>query len=254
MIAGAVLVVMAPDSSAQWFGPKKSKTPPAQRVAELITTLKADKDSSKRASAAEELRQFDAKEFPDIVPALIDALQNDSGASVRVEAATGLGRLRPISNPAGLALEKAVANDPNLRVKLQAKASLTFYQLSGYHSPKTTDGQTNPQIAKPRTDEPPLPPADPSAANKWWNNGPAPDKASAGTIQAGPTNYNQYRPLPQGPVQNPQGPVSSAPASQSLAPPLPVSPTIAPTVQPPSAPQGWVPAPSQEGPSLSPPK
>ena len=58
LMAAVVMVATAPDSSAQWFGSKKSKTPPAQRVAELTATLKTDKDAGKRASAAEELQSY----------------------------------------------------------------------------------------------------------------------------------------------------------------------------------------------------
>ena len=88
-------------SSAQWFGSKKPKAPPPQRVSELIVDLKFEKDTHKRADAAEELRQFDPKDFPEIMPVLIEALQNDPATSVRIEAATSLGRLRPISVASG---------------------------------------------------------------------------------------------------------------------------------------------------------
>ena len=103
IVAGVVLAAAAPDCSAQLFGSKKAKATPQQRVPELIGILKLDKDSHKRSEAAEELRQYDLKEFPEIVPVLIEALQNDPATGVRIEAAAGLGRLRPVSAPAGQA-------------------------------------------------------------------------------------------------------------------------------------------------------
>src|SRR5579862_1807924 len=177
-LAGLVLVGTASTSSAQWFGPKKPKTPPQQRVPELIVALKAEKDAHKRADAAEELRQFDTKEFPEIIPVLVDALQNDPASGVRTEAAKGLGRLRPFSAPAAQALEKAASGDSNLLVRLQARTSLVYYQVSGYHAPKKNE-PTGPALPG-RTDEPPLA----AGGEPWWQNGVAPAKT------AGPTAPN----------------------------------------------------------------
>jgi len=239
-----VLVVAAPKSSAQWFGPKKPKTSPQQRVPELIIALKAEKDAHKRADAAEELRQFDLKEFPEIIPVLIDALQSDPATSVRIEAATGLGRLRPISTQAGQALEKAVSGDPNLRVRLQAKASLVYYQLSGYHAPKKNEPAG--PILPGRTDEPPLAVPGTAAGEAWWQNGSAAFK----TPSSGSSNVS--RPMPAGPSLNPQVPVVTVPSTQPQQGPQqgPTIPTAAPALQPPPQPQ-WAPV-QREGPKLSP--
>ena len=68
------------------FGKKKNPDP-AQRVPELLNQVKTDQDEGNRVSAAEELRQYDAKAFPGIVPVLIDVLLNDPKALVRMEAA-----------------------------------------------------------------------------------------------------------------------------------------------------------------------
>ena len=154
ILAALAVAAAGSEGSAQIFGSKKPKTPPQQRVPELVALLKTDKNDHKRAQAAEELRQFDPKEFPEIVPVLIEALQNDTAAGVRIEAATGLGRLRPVSVQAGQALEKAVADDANMRVRLYAKASLVYYQLSGYHAPKK--GDPPPATGRTTTEEPPL--------------------------------------------------------------------------------------------------
>src|SRR5436309_8145239 len=70
------LPVCAMPGEAQLFF-KKNRPVPAQRVPELILTLKTESDERKRAAAAEELRDYDAKTFGEIVPVLIDVLHND---------------------------------------------------------------------------------------------------------------------------------------------------------------------------------
>jgi hypothetical protein len=136
------------------FG-RKTKPNPAERVPELIITVKTDKDESKRASAAEELRQYDAATHPDIVPVLIDVLMNDAKPSVRAEAADSLGKIRPISQEAGWALEQALAKDGSARVRMQARYALMVYRWNGYHSPPKG---TEPTIVPPKDQPPPLPP------------------------------------------------------------------------------------------------
>jgi hypothetical protein len=136
------------------FG-KKSKPNPAERVPELLGTVKTDGDEHKRATAAEELRQYDPTQFPDIVPVLIDVLLNDKKPSVRAEAAQSLGKLRPISQQAGQALEQALAKDSSMRVRLQVRSALVQYHWSGYRSKKEeppAPGKDPP----PQTKEPPL--------------------------------------------------------------------------------------------------
>ena len=207
VLASLVLVSLGSEGSAQIFGSKKPKTPPQQRVPELLSILKTEKNDHKRSQAAEELRQFDPKDFPEIVPVLIEALQNDSAAGVRIEAATGLGRLRPVTVPAGQALEKAAADDANLRVRLQAKASLVYYQLSGYHTPKKGDAPPA-TTGRTTTDEPPL-----AAGNEHlWKV----DKTS-------PTAPQSYKPLPSGPQPAPVGP--SPPPASGNGPMLQPDPT-----------------------------
>jgi hypothetical protein len=223
---------------------QKVKTPPQQRVPELIVILKSEKDAHKRADAAEELRQFDLKDFPEIIPVLIDALQSDPAPSVRVEAATSLGRLRPFSMSAAQALEKAAATDSNWRVIIQAKTSFLYYQLSGYHAPKTSE-PTSP-AATGRTDEPPL--ANPNANEPWWQNAPAAIKALV------PGSSNASKPLPAGPPLNAQVPVVIGPTIQQpqTTPQQegPTLPTSNPTPQPPP-PLQWTPV-QKDGPPLSP--
>jgi hypothetical protein len=246
LLAALGLVWFAAPGEAQLFGGKKNKTPPQQRVPELITILKQDKDSHKRESAAEELRQYDPTQFPDIIPVLIEALQSDPSAGVRIEAATSLGRLRPISVPAGQALEKSASGDSNLRVRIQARTSLTYYQLSGYHAPKGKDipAPTGPAL-KPgtTTEEPPLATG---ANEQWWKNGQ----------QLPPGSATGYRPLPSAPpskvVPVVDGPPQTRPPQPLQTPQTPPGPVIE-TAPPPLAPAPtWQPVP-QEGPSLTPP-
>src|SRR5205807_2704180 len=101
------------------FG-RHAKVNPAQRVPELIVQVKNDKNESKRESAARELRDYDPTANPDIVPVLVDVVQNDATPSVRAEAAQSLGKLRPVSQIAGWALEEAL-KDSSIRVRLQAR-------------------------------------------------------------------------------------------------------------------------------------
>ncbi len=152
----AVLLLACFTSSTQAgfiFGKKTPKPEPALRVPQLLGILKSDPDEHKRSDAAEELREFDAQTFPDIIPVLVDALQNDPKVSVRVEAAQSLAKIRPVSQQAGQALEHSLANDPSMRVRLQARSSLLQYHWAGYRSPR----KETPPL---QTQEPPLAPGE----------------------------------------------------------------------------------------------
>src|SRR5262249_148092 len=87
----------------------------------------------------EELRKYDPQTFPDIVPVLIDVLGSDAKPSVRTEAAQTLGKLRPISQAVGQALEQAVAKDSSMRVRRQAPSSLPPYHRTPYRRPAPRD-------------------------------------------------------------------------------------------------------------------
>ena len=139
-------LLTAGPASAGLFG-KKTKPTPSEHVPELINTLKTDGDEHKRCSAAEELRQYDPQQFPDMIPALIDAVLNDKKPAVRAEAAQSLGKLRPVTPAAGAALEQALAKDGSMRVRLQARSSLLQYRWAGY-SPKPAN-EPPPQSKEP---------------------------------------------------------------------------------------------------------
>src|SRR5437763_1198439 len=116
--------VLAAPASAGIFFNKKEKPNPAERVPELIKVVQTDGDEDKRMAAAEELRDYDVGQFPDIVPALIGVLLNDQKPGVRAEAAQSLGKIRPVSDAVGAALEQSLAKDSSMRVRLQARTVL----------------------------------------------------------------------------------------------------------------------------------
>jgi hypothetical protein len=153
----AIAVVVTPAPAQRLF--KKAKVNPAQRVPELILIVKTDADERKRIHAAEELRDYDAATFTEIVPVLADVLLLDKKAAVRLEALHSLAKIRPVSATAGQAMEKAAADDEALRVRLQARTALTRYHLAGYSSKKgpTTSTSAKPATAEPPVNDPPLP-------------------------------------------------------------------------------------------------
>ncbi len=217
------------------FG-KKTKPNPAERVPELIVIVKTDKDESKRAAAAEELRQYDPAAHPDIVPVLIDVLMNDPKPGVRVEAAESLGKMRPVSQEAGWALEQAREKDASMRVRTKARYELLGYYWAGYHSdPKVKDAPT----------------ANPADAGKVVVPAPGaakgtPDKVIITPVPQKTTVAPAVRPAPVETVAPPLADPVGKPAP-SLAPrPLPQGPTQAP------APLPTIPLPPGDGgPSLN---
>jgi HEAT repeats len=123
------------------FG-KHAKPNPAERVPELLAMIKTDPSESKRANAAKELGKYDPAAFPDMIAVLVDVAVHDDKAGVRLEAVQTLGKLRPISQEAGMALEEAT-HDSSIRVRLQARSSLLGYRLAGYHgAPRPSEPAT----------------------------------------------------------------------------------------------------------------
>lgn len=230
-------------ADAQLFG-RKPKSPPTQRVAELIGQAKADPSESKRAAAAEELRDFDAKTFPEIVPVLIDVARSDKSAAVRHEALDSLARIRPVSQGAGQTLEWAAAHDDSWRNRWQAKTALTRYQWAGYHASK--NDAKNPQT--PTTKEPPLfDPARPAVkAGTTGRTAPAKTTApqsSLPKIVTVPTPPKATEPARKTAVTPTPPPIivdtpprsDTAPAAKATVPPVPML-DLGPTVGAPNAP------------------
>jgi HEAT repeat protein len=214
LVAVLLLSLAGPASAGLIFGKRKPKPSPAERVPELINIVKSDGDENKRQNAVEELRQYDPSAFAAIVPALIEALLTDKKPAVRAEAAQSLGKLRPISQEAGQALEEALHGDSSMRVRLQARSALLQYHWAGYHG-----GKDVPPVEPALKDPPSTPPAVSTSARP-------------------PTRI-----MPQAvPVPLPQQPTTREPP---LAAPLsPATPAKLPP-GPPSPPQG--------GPDLGPP-
>ena len=174
------------------FRKSAPKTDPATRVPELLSTIKTDKDDRKRTSAIEELRNVDAKTYPEIVPVLIDALLQDQRPNVRWEAAQTLGRIRPPSAAAAQALEQAASRDSSRWVRLHSRTALVGYKVAGVGA-KKTDETTNTPPAKSALKAP-------TPAPKALTTAPPPrivDKAPTPVVKTTPaTNSSVPRPLP----------------------------------------------------------
>jgi hypothetical protein len=232
-----LLPLMAgPSSAGIIFGKKNKKPTPAERVPELLAQVKTDGDESKRAAAAQELRQYDPAQFPAIVPALIDVLLTDKKPAVRAEAAQSLGKIRPIAQQAGQALEQALANDASMRVRLQARSSLLQYHWSGYHGGKKDDLVT-------QTKEPPL--ADGNTPPPTISTKPAPP-ATGPQLPDGSRSTSGYQPTTPASFPPPTRPTIKEPPLAPAAPPAPPA-SNAPAPLPPP------PGENQSGPDLTPP-
>ncbi len=178
---------------------KPAPAPTATRVQELVQTLKSDPADGKRVAAAAELRQYDPQAFPEIVPALLEALQRDARPEVRSEAVDSLGKLRPVTTEVGMALERASASDAAPRVRSHAQAALKLYQKNGYRQASKIDGPA--LVAPPGTAltrEPPL--ADPAPPRPAQTNGGA-------------------RPMPNRPATPPRPPLVPTEAPPLQTPP-----------------------------------
>jgi hypothetical protein len=223
LVVALAPLLAAPASAGIFFNRKADKPDPAQRVPELLGTVKTDGDESKRIAAAEELRDYDPATYPDLTPTLLDVLQNDKKAGVRAEAALTLSKLRPISAPVGQALEQAVAKDPSPRVRLQARSALLSYRWGGYTSaPEAPPVPTAvPKgSAPPQTKEPPLAPPAPTPPQFTTPAPPPPAPESAPPPLLTPPPPASPRPLPPGPVKPTASPPAPAPAPEERGPDL----------------------------------
>jgi hypothetical protein len=137
------------------FSRKPKQTP--QRAQELVGILKTDPSESKRAAAADELGSYDLKAHPEVLPVLLQALQ-DPAAEVRIQAVQTLGKFRPVSVEIGMALEQTLASDSSQKVRNQARSTLWWYHLAGYRTPKNPTPPAGPTLST--NQEPPL--ADPT--------------------------------------------------------------------------------------------
>ena len=235
ILVALVGITLAGSASAGLFSRKPK--PSSQRAGELIGILRNDPTESKRAAAADELGSYDLKTYPEIVPPLLQAL-NDPAAEVRAQAVQTLGKLRPVSQEIGMALEQAHTSDSSTKVRNQARSTLWSYHLAGYRSPKNPEPKgptlpnqpTGPPLST--TQEPPLA-----------------DRAPVPTPPAPPPPPPPKR-LGPAPVMPPAQPPKLQPPAPAVARPMPSAPILVP-----SQPPVLVPPPVEDlGPTVSPPK
>jgi len=228
LLVPLVVAAIASPAPAGLFS-RKTKPNPAERVPELLIQLKTGTDEAQRTAAAEELRQYDPKAFPEIVTGLIDALGKDASPAVRSEAAASLGRLRPIAQQTGYALEQAQNNDASVRVRLAARQSLWQYHLVGYRGGKT-DMPAGNAAADPSVSAPPGPstPAQPTSRSRPASRPPAPGRespepplatppTSLAPLPPAPPVGSEARLLPVNPGLQPNPGISTAPATDGPA-------------------------------------
>lgn len=219
LMAILVTLTLVAQSDAGIFR-RSPKPDAATYVPALIDLLKSSDDERARASAANALREFDAKAFPEILPVLIDALATDRSASVRAEAAESIGRIRPVTAQAGYALEQAKENDSSTRVRIAARTALVQYRILGMFTGVKSD------VAM-QSAEPPLAP-------------------STGGKSVPSTTV--LRPTPSPAEVN--GPVAPPAAPKSLVPSTPPGPQVlGPKVSPETA-EPPVADPAKRGPAL----
>jgi hypothetical protein len=201
-------VLAAPASAGIFFNKKADKPNLAVYVPELIRTVQSDGDEDKRMAAAAQLREFDPAQFPDVVPTLIEVLLNDKKPGVRAEAAQSLGKIRPVSDKAGMALEQALAKDSSMRVRLQARSVLLQYRWSGWKEAAPKKDET--PIARPKEPAPPQSKEPPLAApvSKALPLAPArfAPPAAAPRLPLAPTPVTVNPPPPTEPAVSPAAP------------------------------------------------
>ena len=190
---------------------------PAARAKALIVTLQSDTDDGKRKAAAEELRGLDPRNHPDIVSALATSLQRDPSPEVRIQAADSIGKLKPVSQPAGLALEAALGSDPDAKVREAVKSALWQYHLNGY---KTAAAAPAGQSA-----EPAFAPAPSTTSTSAKPAVPTGGPVTFQPITTGVGKPPAFTPSPEPPLARPK------PSAPVVVPPTPV-PAVAPTPPP----------------------
>lgn len=200
---------------------RKSKPEPAKYVPMLIQALKEDTDEGNRIRAAEELREYDPKTFPDILPALTEALSNDPSFKVRAESAESLGKINLVSPKAGYALEQSQKYDSAKSVREASRSALLQYRVRGYRSGKESETTST------QTDEPPL--ARPSTSP----SSPTPGTSLARPpVQATPVGFPKGSTMVGGRVQTPEPPLAKPVPTETSS----LKPSIPPVIAPPMVP------------------
>jgi hypothetical protein len=256
LVLVAFATVAVPVPAQGLFSSRKPPANPDQHVQQLVITAQTASESSKRVNAVAELRDYSTTTYPQIVPTLVHILRNDKSVAVRIEAAHCLGRIRPLTKMAGDALAEAVQKDSALRVRWQARTSLTLFNVAGLNPNNHEPGENVPLTANGSSKDVPV-----------TNSGgpilvPQPGATvivPGGATPAGPSEYSL--PLPKGPshpVEIEPLPNPGFPVPVETVPPLaPVGPGPGLTPEPPlAAPTANEPPPiviPDVGPILAPP-
>ena len=215
-------------------------------IPDSIAASSGRETPSSVSDAAEELRQFDPKAYPEIMPVLITALSKDASSGVRVEAAASLGKLRPISQQAGYALEQAQNTDSSMRVRLAARQALLGYHLVGYRSgnrPEMTADKDGAAVANPAPPLGSVKPAPPPSRIIMTPQGPF--RETAEPPLADPPVFPSTS-IPATPVARPKAPA----AAQVIPSPTPkLTPVPKKGDKPATSPS---PSPANDGPTLAP--
>jgi hypothetical protein len=239
-VALLVIATTTSPASAGLFS-RKPKANPAERVPELLLQLKGHADEAQRSSAAEELRQFDPKSNPEIMAGLIGAISKDASPAVRAEAASSLGKLRPISQQAGYALEQAQNNDASIRVRMAARQALFQYHLVGYRSGRpdmNADKDGTQTVSGPPSSSPPV----------------GMVKSPQVPTRVVMTPQGAFRETAEPPLADLPGATKSAPATAVARPKNPAPVQLIPTQSPKLKPVPEIGPPESDGPSWTPAK
>jgi hypothetical protein len=240
LVAFLVIATTTSPATAGIFS-RKPKANPAERVPELLLQLKGHADEAERSNAAEELRQFDPKSHPEIMSGLIGAISKDASPAVRAEAASSLGKLRPISQQAGYALEQAQNNDGSIRVRMAARQALFQYHLVGYRSGR--------------------PDVNPDKDATQTVSGPPGATAPVGLVKSPQvptrvvmTPQGAFRETAEPPLAEPAVAAKSVPATAVARPKIPAPAQLIPTNTPKLKPVPEIGPPNSDGPSWKPTK
>ncbi|GIW78983.1 MAG: hypothetical protein KatS3mg105_0790 [Gemmatales bacterium] len=151
IVAVVMLALVAETAFAGIFFNRRPKSRPMS-VNNLVQILKGDSNERRRAYAAEQIQSEDAQQNAELIPVLIDRALHDDSVNVRIEAVRALGRIRPISEQIGWALEQAT-RDRSWRVQWNARTALWSYRMNGY---RRGSGQPSASPGGISTGEPPL--------------------------------------------------------------------------------------------------
>jgi hypothetical protein len=139
----------------------------AARIGKLITILQTDPKAHRRKWAADELDDYRWQDHPEIVAALLGAMQSDCDPSVRDEAADSLKDMKACTPEVLAAMQFSARADNNKWVRSEARSDIRKLQktqppvltyVSGYGPSRAGEAvpKTTPELAPP-----PVPGAEP---------------------------------------------------------------------------------------------